>query len=117
MARTSRTRQEVQSGLAAAPIDLGDLLVETLFSRVETTILTSATLATRKNFSFLRKRIGLHKEQLAKYDVDYEINDRIILSPFNFQDQTILAVPTDLPSVEEGSGAVSYTHLTLPTKA
>ena len=33
--------------MAAAPIDLGDLLVETLFSRVETTILTSATLATR----------------------------------------------------------------------
>ena len=90
--------------MAAAPIDLGDLLVESLFSRMETTILTSATLATRKNFSFLRKRIGLHKEQLAKYDVDYEINDRIILSPFNFQDQTILAVPTDLPAVEEGSG-------------
>jgi ATP-dependent DNA helicase DinG len=26
------------------------------------------------------------------------------LSPFNFQDQTILAVPTDLPAAEEGSG-------------
>tara|TARA_B100000959_G_scaffold230226_1_gene246153 strand:- start:5222 stop:7837 length:2616 start_codon:yes stop_codon:yes gene_type:complete len=90
--------------MAAAPIDLGDLLVESLFSRVETTILTSATLATRKNFSFLRKRMGLHKEQLDRYDLDYDINDRIILSPFNFQDQTILAVPTDLPAAEEGSG-------------
>jgi ATP-dependent DNA helicase DinG len=90
--------------MAAAPIDLGDLLVESLFSRVETTILTSATLATRKNFSFLRKRMGLHKEQLDRYDLDYDVNDRIILSPFNFQDQTILAVPTDLPAAEEGSG-------------
>ncbi|MAN47808.1 MAG: helicase [Gemmatimonadetes bacterium] len=90
--------------MAAAPIDLGDLLVESLFSRVETTILTSATLATRKNFSFLRKRIGLHKEQLDRYNLDYDVNDHIILSPFNFQDQTILAVPTDLPAAEEGSG-------------
>ncbi len=90
--------------MAAAPIDLGDLLVESLFSRVETTILTSATLATRKNFSFLRKRIGLHKEQLDRYNLDCEVNDHIILSPFNFQDQTILAVPTDLPAAEEGSG-------------
>ena len=96
--------------MAAAPIDLGNLLVETLFSRVETTILTSATLATRKNFSFLRKRIGLHKEQLDRYDASYEINDHIILSPFNFQDQTILAVPTDLPAVEEGS-AEFYTAM------
>ena len=90
--------------MAAAPIDLGDLLVESLFSRVETTILTSATLATRKNFSFLRKRIGLHKEQLERYNLDCDVNDHIILSPFNFQDQTILAVPTDLPAAEEGSG-------------
>ena len=90
--------------MSAAPIDLGDLLVESLFSRVETTILTSATLATRKNFSFLRKRIGLHKEQLDRYNLDCDVNDHIILSPFNFQDQTILAVPTDLPAAEEGSG-------------
>ena len=90
--------------MSAAPIDLGGLLVESLFSRVETTILTSATLATRKNFSFLRKRIGLHKEQLDRYDLDCDVNDHIILSPFNFQDQTILAVPTDLPAAEEGSG-------------
>ena len=90
--------------MSAAPIDLGDLLVESLFSRVETTILTSATLATRKNFSFLRKRIGLHKEQLDRYNLDCEVNDHIILSPFNFKDQTILAVPTDLPAAEEGSG-------------
>ena len=89
--------------MSAAPIDLGGLLVESLFSRVETTILTSATLATRKNFSFLRKRIGLHKEQLDRYDLDCDVNDHIILSPFNFQDQTILAVPTDLPAAEEGS--------------
>ncbi|HIF56674.1 MAG TPA: DEAD/DEAH box helicase [Gemmatimonadetes bacterium] len=90
--------------MSAAPIDLGGLLVESLFSRVETTILTSATLATRKNFSFLRKRIGLHKEQLDRYDLDCDVNDHIIVSPFNFQDQTILAVPTDLPAAEEGSG-------------
>ena len=89
--------------MAAAPIDLGDLLVESLFSRVETTILTSATLATRKNFKFLRRRLGLHHKQLDRDDVNYDISEHIILSPFNFHDQTVLAVPTDLPAAEGGS--------------
>ncbi|OGU34251.1 MAG: hypothetical protein A3K13_09510, partial [Gemmatimonadetes bacterium RIFCSPLOWO2_12_FULL_68_9] len=42
--------------LAAAPIELGQLLRESLFSKAETTVLTSATLATRNSFDFLRER-------------------------------------------------------------
>lgn len=88
--------------MAAAPIELGDLLVESLFSRVETTTLTSATLATRGNFRFLKKRLGLNEEHLDKYNVNTDVAEHIILSPFDFRDQTILAVPTDLPAAEDG---------------
>ena len=64
----------------------------------ETTTLTSATLATRGNFRFLKKRLGLNEEHLDKYNVNTNVDEHIILSPFDFQDQTILAVPTDLPA-------------------
>src|SRR5690606_38660411 len=43
----------------AAPIDLSDALRDALFDRVYSAILTSATLATRAGFDFLRSRLGL----------------------------------------------------------
>ncbi len=45
--------------LAAAPVEPGSLLRKALFERVETAILTSATLATRERFAFIRRRLGL----------------------------------------------------------
>ncbi len=46
--------------LAAAPVEPGRLLRESLFEKVETAILTSATLTTGKDdFRFLRDRLGL----------------------------------------------------------
>ena len=45
--------------LAAAPLDAGALLRETLFESVDTAILTSATLTVRGSFGFVRGRLGL----------------------------------------------------------
>jgi ATP-dependent DNA helicase DinG len=88
--------------MAAAPIDLGDLLLDALFSRVETTVLTSATLATEQSFGFLRGRLGLDPGRLDKLDAPPEVTEHIVLSPFDFRHQTLLAVPTDLPGAEGG---------------
>lgn len=82
---------------AAAPIELGPVLRENLFSRVETTVLTSATLATRKRFDFLRGRLGLDDGGLAELEQPLEVEERIVRSPFDFQAQSVLLVPTDLP--------------------
>ena len=90
--------------IASAPIEVGDLLREHLFERVETVALCSATLATKESFDFLRSRIGLKEDEASGSDVKLDVNESIILSPFEFEDQTILIVPTDLPDVNEPGG-------------
>jgi ATP-dependent DNA helicase DinG len=91
--------------LGAAPIELGDLLRESLFSQVHTAVLTSATLTTRGRFDFVRSRLGLAPEALARDDEQLEVKEHIMLSPFDFSAQTLLCVPTDLPAAEGGDSA------------
>jgi ATP-dependent DNA helicase DinG len=87
--------------LAAAPIELGGVLRESLFGQTESAVLTSATLSTRNRFDFLRARVGLQADGLADADEPLEVTERIVLSPFDFSSQTLLGVPTDLPPAEE----------------
>ena len=91
--------------MAAAPIELGPVLRDSLFTKVETTVLTSATLATRRSFDFLRGRLGLAREELAHLDEPPTVEERLLPSPFDYATQTLLAVPTDLPAAEVGGEA------------
>jgi ATP-dependent DNA helicase DinG len=77
-------------GLAAVPLDLAPILKESLFDRVETIVVTSATLATGGDFGFYRERVGLHLEPSR---VRYE---EVLASPFDFPSQCLFGVPTDL---------------------
>ena len=72
----------------AAPIDLTGLLREALFDKVHTAVLTSATLTTRDGFAFLRSRLGIESGIRA--------TESVHPSPFDYQTQSILAVPTDV---------------------
>ncbi|HUH13457.1 MAG TPA: helicase C-terminal domain-containing protein, partial [Longimicrobiales bacterium] len=82
----------------AAPVDLAGLLRDALFERVETAILTSATLTTRDGFGFLRDRLGLSGGGLRYGEATFP-------SPFAFDEQALVVVPTDLPPVRAASGA------------
>jgi ATP-dependent DNA helicase DinG len=73
----------------AAPIELAGLMREALFDRVNTTVLTSATLTTRNGFGFLRSRLGIGSGVRA--------HESVHPSPFDFEAQTLLAVPGDTP--------------------
>ena len=59
--------------LGAAPIELGHVLRESLFSQVESSVLTSATLSTRKRFDFLRGRLGLDPEPPEQIEKPIEV--------------------------------------------
>ncbi|HEY8196039.1 MAG TPA: JAB domain-containing protein, partial [Gemmatimonadales bacterium] len=48
--------------LSAVPLDLAPILRELLFDRLETVVLTSATLAAAGEFDFLQSRLGLSGE-------------------------------------------------------
>ncbi len=75
--------------MAAVPLDLSEILRESVLDKVPTVILTSATLATRSDFGFLRERLGI--------EAGDAISEAIFPSPFEYSEQSLLAVPDDLP--------------------
>ena len=81
--------------VTAVPLNLAPILREDLFRRVQTAVVTSATLATDKRFHFLAARLGLDEE-------DVEPVTAIFPSPFDYRQQAMLAIPTDLaaPNVD-----------------
>lgn len=91
--------------LGAAPIEIGPVLAESLFGRVRTAVLTSATLSTQGSFEFLRSRVGLAPDPIEPGDEPLQVSERIIPSSFDFSTQTLLAVPSDLPPAEQGDKA------------
>jgi ATP-dependent DNA helicase DinG len=72
--------------LICADLEVAPRLEKSLFSRLPTIVLCSATLATQGVFTFVRKRLGIEAAE-----------ERIYPSPFNYQKQTLLSVPIDLP--------------------
>jgi ATP-dependent DNA helicase DinG len=72
--------------LQATPIEVGQILRECLWSKLETSVLTSATLAVGSGFDYIKQRLGLdHAREL------------IVPSHFDYESQAILYVPPDLP--------------------
>jgi ATP-dependent DNA helicase DinG len=77
----------------SAPIDVGPVLSEQVYSIFPTVILTSATLTVVGRFDFVASRIGLDR-------VDTDRMTYLALpSPFDFEDQAIIGIPTDIPNV------------------
>jgi ATP-dependent DNA helicase DinG len=89
----SKLKNQVQRGPAritmkSSPIDISTHLRKTLFNKVKSVILTSATLATGKKqgFEFFRKRIGAEKAKSLQ-----------VGSPFDYQRLAKLEIVVDLP--------------------
>lgn len=72
--------------LHLTPIDVAPILREKLFDRVDTAILTSATLTTGGTFEYLKERLGLS-----------EARELVVPAEFDYLRQTILYVPSDFP--------------------
>ncbi|MEP6836037.1 MAG: helicase C-terminal domain-containing protein [Gemmatimonas sp.] len=73
------------------PLELAPVLRDDLFARVQTTIITSATLATDRGFDFLEQRLGLDQSTKSKHSA-------VFPSPFDYAQQALMVVPTDLPA-------------------
>jgi ATP-dependent DNA helicase DinG len=74
--------------LAAAPLEMGGVIRESILEKVPTVILTSATLATGGDFRFIRDRLGMLPTN--------PVREAVFDSPFDFPSQALLGVPTDL---------------------
>jgi ATP-dependent DNA helicase DinG len=74
--------------LRASPIDVSTLLQDKLFERVETVVMTSATLASAGSFNFARERLGLLEEKT---------DELVAPSSYDYQNQSVLYLPPRMP--------------------
>jgi ATP-dependent DNA helicase DinG len=93
--RRGGSRGEANVAVVAAPIEIGPLLRDALFERMHTTVLTSATLTTRGSFDFVRARLGLGRGA--------RVEQAVLPAPFDYEAQTMIVVPTDLPAVRDAT--------------
>ncbi len=80
--------------LEASPIDVSGILRERLFDKVETVILTSATLAVGGTFDFLKRRLGIERAK-----------EKILSSHFDYARQALLYTPLHLPDPRDADFA------------
>ncbi len=79
-------REKLNVSIQATPIDVGPILRECLWSKLDSVVLTSATLAVGGGFDYIRQRLGFeHAREL------------VLPSHYDYQNQAILYVPPDLP--------------------
>ncbi len=77
--------------LSSCPLNVGKFLNETIFGKFNNTVvLTSATLTSNNNFYFIKKRIGLEQ------NLEREILENILESPFNYETQMSICIPMDI---------------------
>jgi ATP-dependent DNA helicase DinG len=73
--------------LQATPIDVADVLKQNLWEKVDTAVLTSATLAVAGGFDYVQSRLGLEMARTL-----------VVQSPFDYTSQALLYIPNHLPS-------------------
>ena len=79
-------RQGRRMTLRAAPVHVGKLVQDNVLFKNETVIMTSATLRTAGSFDYVRDRLSAQDADTAT-----------VGSPFDYQESTLLYLPTDLP--------------------
>jgi DNA polymerase-3 subunit epsilon/ATP-dependent DNA helicase DinG len=87
----SLSGQNEAVSLHASPLEVGQILERSLFSRKDGVVLASATLSTEGSLEYLKGRLGLR-----------EARELSIGTPFNYLTSTMIYTPQDIP--EPGKG-------------
>ena len=98
-------RNEGLSGRAvcAAPFDISDFLRTTLFARVPSVVLASATLAANGSFAYVHRSLGLDDAQefIAPSPFDYSKQACLYLAPADFNPKDPRFARKAAPIIEE----------------
>jgi len=86
---------EVGGSLNSAPIDVAPFLQEFLFSSLRAGVLTSATLRIMESFEHFYRSIGIDRLR------DRLTASAVFPSPFAYEEQALVAVPTFIPDPRE----------------
>jgi ATP-dependent DNA helicase DinG len=82
--------------LRASPIDVSTIVRDLLLDRMQTTVLTSATLTVDGRFDYVRARLGIGEAAEVR-----------LASEFDFRDQAILYLPPKMPDPRSDTFAVA----------
>ena len=74
----------------AAPVNIGELLQENLFSTRTSLILTSATLTVNHTFDYIKQRLGIDRNVEQKF-LFHELG-----SPYDYKEAMLCTIPDDL---------------------
>ncbi|NMP22277.1 helicase C-terminal domain-containing protein [Sulfobacillus harzensis] len=77
-----------------APVDIAPILRENLWDGLDSAVLTSATLTVHGRFDYLQTTLGIPAERLKTLNVG---------SPFDWERQARLLIPTDSPDPADNS--------------
>lgn len=80
--------------MITARLDIASVLATSLFEKIPTVVLCSATLATKREFHFIRSTLGIKDATEKLYD-----------SPFDYEQKAHLLVPLDMPHPDHESFA------------
>ncbi|MDH2879372.1 ATP-dependent DNA helicase DinG [Bacillus cytotoxicus] len=78
--------------LYAQPIHIGERLADEFFAEKRSVIFTSATLTVNHTFDYIKEELGLE---------DFAPHTLMVPSPFRYEEQVKLMVPTDIPLIKE----------------
>ncbi len=78
--------------LQATPIDVSSLLAHKLFDKVDTVVMTSATITVADSFEYAKTRLGVPEARTVQ-----------VASQFDYQSQALLYVPQHLPDPRNAS--------------
>ncbi|MCC6698265.1 MAG: DEAD/DEAH box helicase [Candidatus Hydrogenedentes bacterium] len=77
------------------PLEVGRPMADWVYTNLKSIVMTSATLSVQRNFDYLFSRIGLDRVE------DREPGRLELDSPFDFESQALLCIPTDIASPDE----------------
>ncbi len=79
------------TSLCQAPLEVAESLNQALYQRFQSLVMTSATLTVAGAFGYFHSRVGLDRVEPQR------LVELLLDSPFDYQQQALVAIPTDLP--------------------
>lgn len=95
---TDRDKRADRIRLSERPVQIGKQLDEQLFTCTKSIIFTSATLTVKGSFQYMMDEIGLTNDQT---------DTLVVKSPFSYENQAELLIPSDFPDVKNEEQFVS----------
>lgn len=81
--------------LCTSPIEVAESIKTAVLEKFRTVVLTSATLAVGEQFDYLKRMTGINLMDPQR------VTELLLTSPFNYEQQTFIGIPDDMPEPTE----------------